>query len=295
MTLAYTTYSEAGGVGKTTTAANLSVAHARGGLDVLAIGLDQQEGDLSFLLDVDDNRNKDDVDTLARHMIRRPKGAFEDLIVKAEYGIDVIPEHNSLGLLEDWLNREKEQAEEMGEAFGTKAALQRVFRENNVYQEYDVIVCDPPATEGAHLHNAINATRSLVLPIELSAKGEAAIKGLEDLVRGLSEILNIEIGVLGAIPLKYKGTNAQDAVLESLQYNVIETIGERSSLMGGCWSQQCSAFTFVRDHRNRRRDHEMETLAQFDRIAREIESQADVEASNPPEPGVIDDQQEVTL
>ncbi|MEF8825353.1 MAG: ParA family protein, partial [Halapricum sp.] len=29
--LAYSTYSEAGGVGKTTTAANLAVAHARAG------------------------------------------------------------------------------------------------------------------------------------------------------------------------------------------------------------------------------------------------------------------------
>lgn len=292
MTLAYTTYSEAGGVGKTTTAANLAVAHARAGLDVLAIGLDQQEGDLSFLLDVDDQRDKDDVDTLARHMIRRPKGDFEDLIVEAEHGVDVIPEHNSLGLLEDWLNREKEQAEEMGEAFGTKAALQRVLRENDVYQEYDVIVADPPATEGAHLHNAINATRSLVLPIELSAKGEAAIKGLEDLVDGLSELLNIEIGVLGAVPLKYKGTNEQEAVLESLQYEVLETIGERSALMGGCWSEQCSAFTFVEQYRDRRREHEMETLAQFDRIARAIERQAGIEVPNPPEPGAIDDQQE---
>ena len=57
--LAYTTYSEAGGVGKTTSAANLAVAHARAGLKPLVIPLDQQEGNLSHLLNVDQNRDKD--------------------------------------------------------------------------------------------------------------------------------------------------------------------------------------------------------------------------------------------
>ncbi len=38
--LAYSTYSEAGGVGKTTTAANLAVAHARAGLKPLVVPLD---------------------------------------------------------------------------------------------------------------------------------------------------------------------------------------------------------------------------------------------------------------
>ena len=96
--LAYTTYSEAGGVGKTTSAANFGVAHARAGLKTLLIPLDQQEGNLSRLLNVDHNRTAE-VDTLAHHMVESPQGDFEDLIETTEHGVDVIPEHNNLGEL----------------------------------------------------------------------------------------------------------------------------------------------------------------------------------------------------
>lgn len=286
--LAYSTYSEAGGVGKTTTAANLAVAHARAGLDVLVVPLDPQEGNLSRLFGVDEHRS-DDVDHLARHMINRPMGDFEDLIVTAEHGVDIIPEHNQLADLGDWLRREQEQAAAVGDAFNIHAALLSVLSEANVRENYDVLICDPPATEGPHLHNAINATRSLVIPVEPSAKGKAAVEGLEQLVAGLEETLEIDIGVLASVPVGVKGTNDQQTILGSIDYSTPETFGDRTSLMEGSWAQQCSAFTFVREHRDRRRDYELDTLAQYDRLARYLEEQAGIEAPNPPEPGAIEE------
>ncbi|ERJ04635.1 Spo0A activation inhibitor protein, partial [Halorhabdus tiamatea SARL4B] len=93
--LAYTVYSEAGGVGKTTLAANLAKADVRAGRDVLVIDLDTQEASLSYLLDVDDDRNDEQADSLLRHMVERPRGEFTDLIKSSE-GIDIIPAHNIL-------------------------------------------------------------------------------------------------------------------------------------------------------------------------------------------------------
>ena len=58
--------------------------------------------------------------------------------------------------------------------------------------------------------------------------------------------------------------------------------------MEGCWMQQCSAFRYVREFRDRQRDYELDTLAQFDQIARHLEEQAGIEAPNPPEPGDLD-------
>ncbi|NIC01014.1 ParA family protein [Halobacterium sp. R2-5] len=284
--LAYSTYSEAGGVGKTTTAANLAVAHARAGLKPLVVPLDPQDGDLSRLFGVDTDRTES-VDNLVRHMIRRPSGEFDDLIRTVE-GVDIIPEHNMLSDLAEYLQREKDQAEAMGEAFGMHAQLLRVLREAGVPDEYDVLICDPPATEGPHLYNAIHATRSLVIPVEPSAKGRAAVEGLESLVAGLEDQLDVEVGVLAAVPVGFKDTRDQRTVLDEIEYPIPEIIGERASLMEGCWMQQCSAFEYVREHRDRRRDYEIETLAQFDRIARRLEQEVGIEAPNPPKPGDLD-------
>lgn len=284
--LAYSTYSEAGGVGKTTTAANLAVAHARAGLKPLVVPLDPQDGDLSRLFGVDAERTES-VDNLVRHMIRRPSGEFDDLIRTAE-GVDIVPEHNMLSDLAEYLQREKDQAEAMGEAFGMYAQLLRVLQEADVPDQYDVLICDPPATEGPHLYNAIHATRSLVIPVEPSAKGRAAVKGLESLVTGLEDQLDVDVGVLAAIPVGFKDTRDQRTILDEIEYSIPEIIGERASLMEGCWMQQCSAFKYVREHRDRQRDYEVETLAQYDRIARYLESEVGLEAPNPPEPGDVE-------
>lgn len=286
--LAYSTYSEAGGVGKTTTAANLAVAHARAGLKPLVVGMDPQDGDISRLFGVDDERDQT-VDHLARHMIRRPKGDFEDLIRTVE-SVDIVPEHNQYADLGEWLQREREQAESMGEAFGMFSALRRVLRDAGVPKKYDVLICDPPATEGPHLYNCIDATRSLVIPVEPSAKGQAAVQGLESLVNGLENQLDLEVGVLASVPVGFKDTTDQRAVLESLEYAHPEIIGDRTSLMEGSWRQQCSAFKYVREHRDRHRDYELETLAQYDRLARYLEEQAGIKAPHPPEPGAVDEE-----
>lgn len=282
--LAYTTYSEAGGVGKTTTAVNLAVAHQRAGLNTLVVPLDPQDGDLSHLLGVDDKRADGSADNIVRHMIRRPKGDFSDLVRTVE-GVDVIPEHNMLADLADYLRREQEQAKQLGESFGIHTQLFRLLREAGVPEEYDVLICDPPATESPHLYNAIHATRSLVIPVEPSAKGRASVEGLEALVDGLASSLDIEVGVLATVPMGFKDTRDQRATLEAIEYNAPEVIGERASLFEGCWEEQCSAFTYVREHRSRRRDYEIETLAQIDRLARHLEAEAGIEAPNPPEPG----------
>lgn len=190
--------------------------------------------------------------------------------------------------LADYLRREKEQAEAMGEAFGLHSQLFRVLRDADVPEHYDVLICDPPATESPHLYNAIHATRSLVLPIEPSAKGHAAVKGLESLVSGLQESLNIDIGVLAALPIGFKDTRDQRDILNQIPYTTPEIVGERSSLFEGSWKQQCSAFNYVREHRARQRDYELETLAQFDRLSRQLEQEVGVETPSPPEPGAVD-------
>lgn len=292
--LSYTVYSEAGGVGKTSLTANLAKAHERAGLDVLVVPLDPQDGNFSRLFDVDGDRTDSSADSLVRHLVDNPAGEFDDLIRTAE-GIDIIPEHNTLSDLSDHLAREKSRAEDFGDAYNIYAQLRRVLGEAGVPERYDVLICDPPATESDHLYNAIYATRNLLIPFEPSAKGEASVEGLEELATNFADQLNIDVGVLGAVPVGYKRTKDQQEILEEVPFEVPEVIGDRTSMTEGCWRQQCSAFEFVRTHRNKRRDYEVETLAKFDRIARFIEKQGGVDAPDAPEPGFVEKRQEVAV
>ncbi|MBX0296893.1 ParA family protein [Haloarcula nitratireducens] len=286
--LSYTVYSEAGGVGKTSLTANLAVAHARGGLNPLVVPLDPQDGDLSRLLGVDDNRADSNADNLVRHMVNSPRGPFDELVRTAE-GVDIVPEHNMLSDLSNHLSREQSKAEDLGDAYNIYAQLRRVLRDADVGEKYDVLICDPPATESDHLYNAIYATRNLVIPVEPSWKGQASVEGLADLATNFAEQLNIDLGVLGAIPNGVKNTSDQREMIEDIEFPVPETIADRTSLMEGCWRQQCSAFHYVQEHRDRRRDYELETLAQLDRLARFLEEQGGIEAPNPPEPGALEE------
>lgn len=278
--LAYTVYSEAGGVGKTTLAANLAKAEARADRDVLVIDLDTQEASLSYLLGVDEDRDDDQADSLLRHMIERPRGEFRDLIRTSE-GIDVIPAHNILEYAAKHLRRREEEAADFGESWNPNKQLLRVLREAGIHQDYDTLIVDPPASADVKLHNAIHATRHLVIPFEPSGKGYESVQGLDQLVAGLEDSLGIEVGVLAVVPNRYKGMNDQDRFLEQLRedgWEVPVRLRERSSMLEGCWAERCTAFRYTEAHRERDRDHELDTLEKIEALADHIRTQTAVEA-----------------
>jgi chromosome partitioning protein len=278
--LSYTVYSEAGGVGKTTLAANLAKAEARAGRDVLVIDFDTQEASLSYLLDVDENRSNKEADSLLRHMIDRPRGPFEELVETSE-GIDVVPAHNILEYASKHLQRRAEEAADFGESFNPNKQLLRVLKDAGVAERYDTLIIDPPASPDIKLHNAIHATRHLVIPFEPSGKGYESVKGLDDIVAGLEDNLDIEVGVLAIVPNRFEGLNTQKEFLEEIEaegWEVPVTFRKRSSLLEGCWNEQCTAYRYIEEYRDRDREHELETLEKFDELAAYIRQQAEVPA-----------------
>ena len=278
--LTYTPVSEAGGVGKTTTAATLAVSHARAGHDVLAIDMDTQNGSLTYLFGPEYDRGDTQVDNLVRHLVGRPKGSFQDLTHEVEHGVDLIPSHNMLEDLHEFLLNEKNQAEKLGESYSMYHQLHRVLREADVRDEYDVVIVDSAGKAGPILYNALVAVRNVVIPFEATAKGQESIEGLDDLVEGLESSIGVDVGVLAVVPIGYKNTRDQREILGELResgFPVPVVIGERGSMMEGCWKQQCSPYTYVEEHRDRKRDYELDTLEQFDDLARHLEREAGVE------------------
>lgn len=278
----YTVWSEAGGVGKTTLAANLARAHANRGQDVLVIDMDPQDGGLTNHFGLDDRKADSEVDNLVLHMIGRPRGEFSELVRSSE-GVDVIPSHNMLGNLADLLTKAKDLEEdtnpEPNYEFEKEKQLRQVLVDGGVPSAYDVLIIDPPASEGQHLYNAVYATSNLLVPFEPSPKGERSIQGLRDVVRGLEEALgDIDVGVLGAVPNKVKGTNIAQKYLDALDEEDLPvspvSIGVRGSMLGDAWDNQISVYELAAndDYRDLR-DYEEPTLEKFDELAAYITTQ----------------------
>lgn len=284
--LAYTTYSEAGGVGKTTTASNLAHAHASNGLKTLVIDLDPQEASISYLFGVDDNRDDSSADNLVRHLAGRGKGPFADLIRKdtGVENIDVIPAHNMLSSLDTTMRRAKETEEQMNpdQDWIEEEQLYQLLGRNGIPDEYDVIICDPQASEGQGLYNAVMVTRTVLIPVELTGKGSLSIDGLEELVDGLEAKLDIDVGVLGIVPVAFGNTTGHKQHLETLQeeveYDVPAVFGKRESLMQEMWDSRATAYqvvekAFKNGEKRQRRvpDREHETLEKYDELAADIQ------------------------
>ncbi len=280
--IGYTVWSEAGGPGKTTFAVTLAKAHERHGQRVLVVDIDPQNGSLSHYLAVDDERADGDADNLARHLVGRPRGPFSELIRETAEGIDVIPSHNMLENLGDHLETARQHAENMGDEFTKEARLREVLVDARVPDEYDVLIVDPPATLGQHVYNAVHATANVLLPVRYSPKGDQSISGLVESVEGIEDTLeDVEVGVLGIVPNGVKPTKTQRAFEERIKDRDLPlapvTVHEREAMFDGAWRERCSAYTFVAEHRDRRRDRELETLAKFDELARFIAGEFGVE------------------
>ena len=277
--LTATVYSEAGGVGKTSLTANLGRALSDAGHEVLLIDLDPQDASLSYLLDVDDERDHPEADNLVRYLVGRSEGSLDPIIREAE-GMDIIPSHNMLEQISKHLQRRANEAADFGESFNVNKQLLRVLREAGVQDKYDVILIDPAATADTKVYNAIHATRSLIIPFEPTGKGSQSVHGLEDLVHGLEEQLSIDVGVMGIVPNKYKDTRDQQEIITEVQdgpYAVPVVFRERSSLIEGCWNKQCTAFKYIPEHRKRERDYERETLEKFETLAEWCASEVGLE------------------
>jgi chromosome partitioning protein len=151
--LTYTAYSEAVGVRKTTLASNLTDARGQHDRDVLVIDLDPQNGSLTYLLSVDAPRNDSNADNTARHLIDRPKGTFEDLILETSVGFYFVPSHDMLENLADLLARAASMAEDLDEEFERHDQLRQMLLDADIPDKYDTIAVEPPATAGLHLYN----------------------------------------------------------------------------------------------------------------------------------------------
>jgi chromosome partitioning protein len=171
-----------GGVGKTTTAINLSAALAMRGKRVLLADLDPQANStISFM-------NSDEIDTSIYDMLVEPSVRFDDVVKKTKIErLDLLPSRLNLAKLEGKL------VGELDAPFRLKDKL------DPICNLYDLIIIDTPPTLGLITVNALVSATHLIIPIQSSY---FALEGTDDLLETIERIKarpNPQLEVLGVV------------------------------------------------------------------------------------------------
>lgn len=197
-----------GGVGKTTTAINLSASLASLGEKVLALDLDPQ-GNMTSGLGVD----KDQVENSVYDLIIGQTGIEECICKEVIENLDVLPSNINLSAAEIELigveNKEYIIRNEMGK----------------VKERYDFVIIDCPPALSMLTINAMTTADSVLVPIQCEYY---ALEGLSQLIHTINlvqERLNPALVIEGVVFTMYDArTNLSLQVVENVKDNLDQTI-----------------------------------------------------------------------
>lgn len=197
-----------GGVGKTTTAINLSASLASLGKKVLAIDMDPQ-GNMSSGLGVD----KNEVEKTVYDLIIGNIGIEECICEEVIENLDILPSNIDLSAAEIELigvdNKEYILRDEV----------------NKVKEKYDFIIIDCPPALSMLTINAMTTSDSVLVPIQCEYY---ALEGLSQLIHTIElvqERLNPELEIEGVVFTMYDArTNLSLQVVENVKDNLNQNI-----------------------------------------------------------------------
>lgn len=197
-----------GGVGKTTTAINLSAACALQGKRVLLIDLDpQSNSSLSFL-------DPEQVNGGAFELFTELDKPFESLIYQTNIeGLSLVPARISLAKLE---------AKLIGDF---DAAFRLRDRIEQVKSDFDLIIIDTPPTLGMITVNALVAAKYVLIPIQSSY---FALEGTDDLLETIEKVRsrpNPDLNLLGVLVTLF---DKRTALSRDVEEHIRNVFGEKT-------------------------------------------------------------------
>ena len=197
-----------GGVGKTTSAVNLSAALARFGCKVLLIDMDPQ-GNMTSGLGID----KDEVEKNIYDLMIGQAGVDEVLQKEAIENLDVIPTSIDLSAAEIELIGVDDKE------FIIRNAVQPIK------DDYDYIIIDCPPSLSMLTINAMTTADSVLVPIQCEYY---ALEGLSQIIQTVELVkkkLNPQLELEGVVFTMYDArTNLSLQVVESVKSNLNQTI-----------------------------------------------------------------------
>lgn len=197
-----------GGVGKTTTAINLSACLAEKGKKVLAVDMDPQ-GNMTSGLGVD----KDSVENTIYNLIIGESKMEEVLIKDVSENLDIIPTNIDLSGAEiELLDVEEKEYIVRNEI-------------DKIKDNYDFIIIDCPPSLSMLTINAMTTADSVLVPIQCEYY---ALEGLSQLIHTVELVrdrLNPKLTIEGVVFTMYDArTNLSLQVVENVKDNLEQTI-----------------------------------------------------------------------
>ena len=197
-----------GGVGKTTTAINLSACLAEKGQKVLAVDMDPQ-GNMTSGLGVD----KNNVENTVYDLIIGESSINEVIVRDVLENLDIIPTSIDLSAAEIELLDVDEKEYIIRNAIA------------NIKEDYDYIVIDCPPSLSMLTINAMTTADSVLVPIQCEYY---ALEGLSQLIHTVELVrdrLNPQLTIEGVVFTMYDArTNLSLQVVENVKDNLDQTI-----------------------------------------------------------------------
>ena len=197
-----------GGVGKSTTAINLSSCLGAMGQKVLTIDLDPQ-GNTTSGLGIDKNNTENTV-----YELMLGEASIDDCIYKSVMDdLDVIPSNVNLAGAEiDLIDIDDREY-----------ILKKIV--NSLKEKYDFILLDCPPSLSMLTVNAMTAANTVLVPIQCEYY---ALEGLSQLIRTINLVkqkLNPELEIEGVVFTMYDArTNLSLQVVENVKANLKQTV-----------------------------------------------------------------------
>ena len=197
-----------GGVGKTTTAINLSSCLAEAGQKVLAVDFDPQGNETSGL-----GMEKDDIEKTIYDMLVGECDIEDCLITNVQDQLDLLPSNMELA------GAEIELLEIENKEYLLKTYLAKV--QNN----YDFIIIDCPPSLNLLTINALTAADTVLVPIQCEYYALEGLNQVLKTVNLVSKKLNPSLELEGVVFTMYDArTNLSLEVVESVKSNLNQNI-----------------------------------------------------------------------